>query len=103
MIIFKVLIVVICVCFIVTTIDKENINIINKLSNNNRKLISLFQNEHDKSDTLYRILIHIKDELTLLRIKECPEQEKIDIPNEIIDWIEELKKIKEGNNNGISK
>lgn len=62
----------------------------------NNQLLGLYQNEKDKTDTLYEIIFHIKNELSLLKLKDCPEEEFKNIPFEIIDWIDLLEKESKG-------
>lgn len=63
----------------------------------------LYENKVSEVDTLYSILIRIKNDLSLLKLKNCPEEEFHKIPLEICDWIEKLDKIKKetGVKNGI--
>ena len=67
----------------------------------NKQLLGLYQNEQDKTDTLYRIIFHIRQQLSLLKLKECPEEEFRNIPFEIIEWIDMLEKVNNGDENGI--
>lgn len=69
----------------------------------NKQLLGLYQNEKDKTDTLYKILQHIKSQLSLLGLPECPEEELRNIPYEIVGWIEQLTQIEENRNNGVQK
>lgn len=79
---------------------KEN----HKIKQINTQLNSLYQNKISEVDTLYKIINHIKNQLSLLKLKECPEEEFKKIPFEIIDWINQLDAIKKiGVNNGIHK
>ena len=50
---------------------------------------------------LYRIIFHIRQQLSLLKLKECPEEEFRNIPFEIIEWIDMLEKVNNGDENGI--
>lgn len=56
---------------------------------------ALYETKCDEVDTLYRIIKHIHYELSLLKLKECPEEEFKNIPLEICYWIEQLIRIKE--------
>lgn len=69
----------------------------------NKQILGLYQNEQDKTDTLYRIIFHIRQQLSLLKLKECPEEEFKNIPFEIIEWIDMLEKVSNGEENGIHK
>lgn len=69
----------------------------------NKQILELYQNEKDKTDTLYRIIFHIRQELSLLRLKNCPEEEFKNIPFEIIEWIDMLEKVSNGDEDGIHK
>lgn len=73
-------------------INKTLIREINRQKNLNKQILRLLQNEQDKSDTLWRIILHIRRELALLKLKECPEEEFKNIPFEIIGWIDMLEK-----------
>ncbi len=65
----------------------------------NKQILELYQNEKDKTDTLYRIIFHIRQELSLLRLKNCPKEEFKNIPFEIIEWIDMLEKVSNGDEN----
>ncbi len=71
----------------------------------NKQILGLLQNEKGKTDVLYKIIFHIRDELSLLKLKDCPKEEFKNIPFEIIDWIDLLNKIhsSDGENDGIHK
>jgi len=47
-------------------------------------------NKNSKEETLIKIIKEIHRELSLLKSKECPDEEFKNIPYEIIEWIEEL-------------
>lgn len=66
-----------------------------------KQTLALLQNEQDKTDTLFKIIFHIRKELSLLKLKDCPEEEFRNIPFEIIDWIDELEEINNGDENGL--
>lgn len=91
-----------CYC-ISQGINKNLLKNLNKQKEINNQILSLFQNEQDKTDTLYRIIFHIRKELSLLKLKECPEEEFRNIPFEIIDWINTLEKVSNGDDDGIHK
>ena len=63
----------------------------------NKQFIGLYQNEQSRTQTLWAIIKHIRQELSLLKLKECPEEEFKNIPFEIIDWIDVLEKTDRGN------
>ena len=69
---------------------------IEKISINQQllELISKQQNiimlNDEKEITYCKILKHIKGQLNLTFLKECPEEEKESIPKEICDWIDQL-------------
>ena len=91
-----------CYC-ISQGINKNLLKNLNKQKEINNQILSLFQNEQDKTATLYRIIFHIRKELSLLKLKECPEEEFRNIPFEIIDWINTLEKVSNGDDDGIHK
>lgn len=62
---------------------------------------ALYETKVDEVDTLYRIIMHIHKELSLLKLKDCPEEEFHNIPLEICEWIEKLAKIRQ--ETGIDK
>lgn len=64
---------------------------------------ALYENKVEEVDTLYRILLHVHRELSMLKLKECPEEEFHNIPLEICDWIEKLDRIRKetGVKNGV--
>lgn len=66
----------------------------------------LYQLKREENELLYKTILHIYYELSLLKLKDCPEEEFHNIPLEICDWIEKLMKIKaetEVDTNGICK
>lgn len=67
----------------------------------NKKVWELLQNEKQKTDSLYRIIFHVRQQLSLLKLKECPEEEFKNIPFEIIEWIDMLERISNGEEDGI--
>ena len=54
----------------------------------------LYESKKSENELLYRTIKHIYDELKLLRLKDCPEEEFHSIPLELCEWIEKLMKIK---------
>lgn len=93
----------ICCYCISEGINKNLLEEIDRQKGLNKQILGLYQNERDKSDTLYRIILHIKQELSLLKLKDCPEEEFKNIPFEIIDWINTLEKANKGANNELYK
>lgn len=71
-----------------------------KIKQLNEQITKLYQNERDKTDTLYRIIFHIRQQLSLLKLKNCPEEEFKNIPFEIIEWIDMLERISNGEEDG---
>lgn len=69
----------------------------------NKQVWGLLQNEKQKTDTLYKVIFHIRQQLSLLKLKECPEEEFKNIPFEIIEWINSLEKVSNGEDDGIHK
>lgn len=67
---------------------------------------ALYETKCDEVDTLYRIIFQIYKELSLLKLKDCPEEEFKNIALEICYWIEQLMRLKEEtgvDKNGIYK
>lgn len=95
-IIIKILLIVIFVglcCFCISQgIDKNLEKELNRQKELNKKIIGLFQNEQDKSDTLWKIILHIREELSLIKREDCPKEEIKNIPLEIVGWIDLLEK-----------
>lgn len=89
-----------CYC-ISQGINKDLLKELDKQKQLNKQLLGLYQNEQNKTDTLYRIIFHIRQQLSLLKLKECPEEEFKNIPFEIIEWIDMLEKVNNGDENGI--
>ncbi len=87
-----------CYC-ISQGINKDLLKELDKQKQLNKQILGLYQNEQDKTDTLYRIIFHIRQELSLLKLKNCPEEEFKNIPFEIIDWIDMLEKVNNGDEN----
>ncbi len=99
-IIIKVLIITIftgmcCYC-ISQGINKDLLKELDKQKQLNKQILGLYQNEQSRTDTLYRIIFHIRQQLSLLKLKECPEEEFKNIPFEIIEWIDMLEKVSNG-------
>lgn len=63
----------------------------------NKQFIGLYQNEQSRTQILWAIIKHIRQELSLLKLKECPEEDFKNIPYEIIEWINVLEKTDRGN------
>ena len=93
----------ICCYCISQGINKNLLRDSNKQKELNKQVWGLLQNEKQKTDTLYRIIFHIRQQLSLLKLKECPEEEFRNIPFEIIEWIDMLEKISNGEDDGIYK
>ena len=87
-----------CYC-ISQGINKDLLRDLNKQKELNKQVWGLLQNEKQKTDTLYRIIFHIRQQLSLLKLKECPEEEFKNIPFEIIEWIDMLEKVSNGDEN----
>lgn len=87
-----------CYC-ISQGINKNLIGEINKQKKLNNQIIGLYQNEQSRTDTLWGIILHIRQELSLLKLKECPKEEFKNIPFEIIEWIDMLEKVNKGDEN----
>lgn len=92
-----------CCNIIIKGIDRHLSNSLDKQIKLNNQLLGLYQNEKDRTDTLYKILKHIKSQLSLLGLPECPEEELKTIPYEIVGWIEQLVMIEENRDNGVQK
>lgn len=87
-----------CYC-ISQGINKDLLKELDKQKQLNKQILGLYQNERDKTDTLYRIIFHIRQQLSLLKLKECPGEEFRNIPFEIIEWIDTLEKVRNGDEN----
>lgn len=80
-------------CYIISNgINKQLQKELSKQRELNKQLINLFQNEQSKTDTLYKIIFHIRNQLSLLKLKDCQKEEFKNIPFEIIEWINLLEK-----------
>lgn len=106
-IIFKAIIVTVFVgicCYCISQgINKNLLRDFDKLKELNKQVWVLLQNEKQKTDTLYKIIFHIRQQLSLLKLKECPREDFKNIPFEIIEWIDMLERISDGEDNGIYK
>lgn len=91
-----------CYC-ISQGINKDLLRDFDKQKQLNKQLLGLYQNEQGKTDTLYRIIFHIRQQLSLLKLKECPEEEFRNIPFEIIEWIDMLEKVSNGDEDVLHK
>lgn len=89
-----------CYC-ISQGINKDLAKELEKQKELNKQFIGLYQNEQSRTQTLWAIIKHIRQELSLLKLKECPEEEFRNIPFEIIEWIDTLEKVNNGDENGI--
>lgn len=85
-----------CLGIIIEGINKQLSKETNKQKELNKQIWGLLQNEKQKTDTLYKIIFHIRQQLSLLKLKECPEEEFKNIPFEIIEWIDALERINNG-------
>lgn len=84
------LIIVFIIQYIVYELQMKKISINKQLLN----VISVQQNiintKVQKEEVFYKILRNIRGQLGFIFIKECPEEEKTEIPKEICNWIDEL-------------
>ena len=87
-----------CYC-ISQGINKDLLKELDKQKQLNKQISGLYQNEQDKTDALCRIILYIRQQLSLLKLKECPEEEFKNIPFEIIEWIDMLEKASNGDEN----
>ncbi len=92
-----------CLSIIKNGINKALLEELKKQKEINRQMFNLLQIEKNKENILYATINHIKNTLSLLKLKDCPEEEFKNIPMEIIDWIEKLQKASTGENNGVHK
>lgn len=95
------LLVIVFIWCIVEGVNKDLINKLSKQKETNQQILGLYQTECDKTDTLYRIILHIRHELSFLKQKNCPAEEFKNIPFEIIEWIDTLEKVSNGDEDGI--
>lgn len=93
----------ICCYCISEGMNKNLLKEIDRQKGLNKQILELYQIERDKSDTLYRIILHIRRELSLLKLKNCPEEEFRNIPFEIINWIDKLEKVSNGDDDVLHK
>lgn len=93
----------ICCYCISEGMNKNLLKEIDRQKGLNKQILELYQIERDKSDTLYRIILHIRRELSLLKLKSCPEEEFRNIPFEIINWIDKLEKVSNGDDDVLHK
>lgn len=83
--------------------DKKYNRRINKERELNKSLINLFQIEKNKNDILIKIIYQIKQELSLMEVKDYPKKEKANIPKRILGWLNEFDKIYKEDENGVHK
>lgn len=62
----------------------------------NKQVISLYQNEQSRTDTLFAILKYIKNQLTVLESPKASQDELQAVIYELVNWIEQIIMI-EGN------
>lgn len=94
---------ILCFYCISQGINKNLVGEIDRQKKLNKQILGLYQNEQDKTDTLYRIIFHIRQELSLLKLKNCPEEEFKNIPFEIIEWIDMLERVSNGDDDVLHK
>lgn len=93
----------ICLFLISEGINKQLQKSLDKEKELNKQVWNLLQLEKNKTTILYATIDHIKNTLSLLRLKDCPKEEFKNIPLEIVDWIEELQKLGKGEDDVIHK
>lgn len=93
----------ICLTLISEGINNQLLKNIDKEKEINKQVWNLLQLEKNKTTVLYATIDHIKNTLSLLKSKDCPEEELKNIPLEVIDWIEKLQKVNKGESDGIHK
>ena len=92
-----------CLFLISEGINKQLQKNLDKEKEINKQVWNLLQLEKNKTTVLYATIDHIKNTLSLLKLKDCPKEEFKNIPLEIIDWIEELQKVSKGEEDVIHK
>lgn len=92
-----------CLLIISEGINKQLEKEVDRQKDLNKQILGLFQNEQRKTDTLYKIILHIRQGLSILKLKDCPEEEFKNITFEIIEWINLLEKASTGDNNELHK
>lgn len=93
----------ICLTLISEGINNQLLKNIDKEKEINKQVWNLLQLEKNKTTVLYATIDHIKNTLSLLKSKDCPEEELKNIPLEVVDWIEKLQKANKGESDGIHK
>lgn len=92
-----------CLLIISEGINKQLEKEVDRQRDLNKQILGLFQNEQRKTDTLYKIILHIRQELSLLKLKDCPKEEFKNIPFKIIEWIDLLEKSTSGDDSELHK
>ena len=93
----------ICLTLISEGINNQLLKNIDKEKEINKQVWNLLQLEKNKTTVLYATIDHIKNTLSLLKSKDCPEEELKNISLEVVDWIEKLQKANKGESDGIHK
>ena len=75
--------IVISLYFVVHMIDDA-------LLEDNKKLAGYVKQYKEDNVMLLKVIRQIYKELSLLKMKSCPEEEFKNIPFELIDWLEQL-------------
>lgn len=91
----EILKVVLIIAFVIVCLWVITAGLEKGLISSNIALRNLLTSKEKESETLYKILKQVHHDLSLLKLKDCPEEEFKNIPYEIIHWLEELIKIKE--------
>lgn len=91
----EVLKVVLIIAFVIVCLWVITAGLEKGLISSNIALRNLLTSKEKESEILYKILKQVHHDLSLLKRKDCPEEEFKNIPYEIIHWLEELIEIKE--------
>lgn len=81
--------------FVLTCIHLIRRGIVKIVVEENKALLHVINCKEKENDLLYRILKQIRKELAMLKFKDCPEEEYKNIPLELLEWLEELFRMRE--------
>lgn len=92
-----IILLVVVIQYIVYHYQLKKISINQQLLDLVDKQENIINQKIKKEEVFCKILKHIEGQLSLIFLKECPEEEKEAIPKEICDWIDRLlKEINDG-------
>ena len=91
----KVMLIILIFLLIITCLHIIKSRLEKAIVEENKALLNIIQCKNQENELLYRILRQVRNDLALLKLKDCPEEEYKNIPLELLEWLEELFRTKE--------